>query len=118
MNQIVPSQGRDQTLVAEQEAQRAFAVPSVDVFESKLDFLLLADLPGVAANDVKIEVDRGTLSLKAPRKDQALDYNRKFRLNVAVDPEGIEAKLEFGVLRLRLPKSKSAQPRTVAVLSE
>lgn len=97
------------------EAQRAFATPPVDVFESKDAFLLLAELPGVRTEEVEVHLERETLSIEARRTDQPLDYRRRFELSVPVDAERVVAKLEQGVLRLELPKAESARPRAIPV---
>lgn len=99
------------------DAPRAFATPPVDIFESKEAFKLITELPGVNPDEVDITLEQDVLTLRAPRADQALDYRRRFTLNVPVDPEGVQAQLRDGVLELSLPKVASAQPRTISVQS-
>ncbi len=99
------------------ETPRAFAAPPVDVYESKESFLLLAEMPGVRPEDVKIDLERGTLALEAKRHDQALDYRRRFNLGVPVDADRVLARLENGVLRVELPKAPEARPRSIPVVA-
>lgn len=94
---------------------RGFAFPLVDVFESPSDYLLQAELPGVQASEVEVEIHQETLSIRAPRADQAIDYRRRFRLKVPVDADAVSAKLEHGILELKIPKAESARPRTIKV---
>lgn len=108
---------QNQQASAAEATPRAFAAPSVDIYESKGSFLVMAELPGVSADDVKIGLERDQLSLEARRSDQDIDYRRRFTLSVPVDAEGISARLEHGVLRLELPKAAEAQPRTIPVVS-
>ena len=46
------------------------------------------------------------------------DYRRVFALSNEIDREGIQATVKNGVLKLVLPKSKRAMPKTIAVQSE
>lgn len=96
-------------------APRAFAAPPVDVFESKEGFVLLAELPGVNAEGVSVNLEREVLSIEARREDQSLDYRRRFELSVPVDADRVQAKLEQGVLRIELPKAASARARSIPV---
>lgn len=94
---------------------RAFATPPVDIFESNDAFKLIAEVPGVTAGDVSVSVEQDKLTLRASRSDQALDYRRRFTLNVPVDVENVKATLEQGILELDLPKAASAKPRSIPV---
>lgn len=87
--------------------------PFVDVFESDKQFLLVADLPGVAKDALDITVDGGQLELRA--ETESLEYRRTFALGDDVDLEAVEAKLERGELRIELPKRAEAQVRKIAV---
>lgn len=97
------------------EVPRAFAAPSVDVYESKDAYLVTAELPGVKVEDVKVDLEQAEVSLEARRSDQPLDFRRRLTLSVPVNAEAVTAKLEHGVLRLELPKAESAKPRTIPV---
>ncbi|MEL6189342.1 MAG: Hsp20/alpha crystallin family protein [Myxococcota bacterium] len=97
------------------QSNRAFATPPVDIYESNEAFKLVAELPGVTAEGVKISLEQDELTLEASRQDEALDYRRRFTLNVPVDAENVKAALDKGVLELDLPKAASAKPRTIPV---
>lgn len=98
-----------------QAGARGFSTPAVDIFESDAAFRIVAELPGVVAEDVSLSLEPESLTLSAPRRDQPLDYRRKFTLSVPVEAEKVEARLEDGVLELELPKAASAQPRAIPV---
>ncbi|MFO7714586.1 Hsp20/alpha crystallin family protein [Desulfosarcina sp.] len=102
--------------------------PDVDIFENERKITLLADMPGVAPDDVKIDLKDNVLSISGEvrpfdEKDEADvliefeigRYYRQFNLSEVVDQNKIEAKLEDGVLRLTLPKAEKAIPRQITV---
>lgn len=113
---------------AEQTRPELIFTPEVDIFETEKEITLLADMPGVAAEDVNIDMNNGLLTLsgnvkpwEGPEEKDVLvefeigKYNRQFTLSDAIDQEKIEAKLEEGVLRLTLPKVAKATPRKITV---
>jgi HSP20 family protein len=99
--------------------------PSVDVYETQDAFVILAELPGVAEDDVEVTVDgdevrlRGERRLGHPRPDsfERLErsygaFARSFRLAEEVDPEQVSAEFADGLLRLTVTKTHAArQPR-------
>jgi HSP20 family molecular chaperone IbpA len=113
---------------AEQTRPGVVFTPEVDIFENEQQINLLADMPGVAPNDVKIDLNDGVLSISGEvqpfegkgESDVLIEfeigrYYRQFTLSEVVDQSKIEAKLEDGVLRLTLPKAEKAIPRQIAV---
>jgi HSP20 family molecular chaperone IbpA len=106
--------------------ERRFIAPRVDVFENDREVLLIADLPGVAKEDLSVHVDADTLVLEGTRKSdltaatltreyEKLDYKRSFNLPAGIDREKIEAELVSGVLTLKLPKLAALQPKKIAI---
>ncbi len=102
--------------------------PAVDIFETERELTLLADLPGVKAKDLKIDLNDNILTLTADEtalegpgeKDVLREYRtgryyRQFSLSDTIDQSKIEAVLKDGVLRLTLPKVEAATPRKIAV---
>ena len=113
---------------AEPTTNRPVVSPAVDIYENEREYLVLADLPGVAHESVQIRFEGGELSLAAPRQEDkasdylgseivVADYRRLFRIPETVDSDKIEAKLVDGVLHLVLPKSTKAGPRQISVKS-
>lgn len=94
---------------------RPAVAAAVDIFETKTDVWLVADLPGVAKADLHLEAKDGEIGFRGTRKDADADYARAFRLPPGVDVEAITAELKDGVLTLRLPKPAAMKPRTIAV---
>lgn len=102
--------------------------PAVDIFENESSITVLADLPGVRANDLKIDLRENVLTLTGRvaaseaseeaavlREYQAGMFFRQFTLGETIEQSKIDAKLTDGVLRLELPKAERARPRSIAV---
>ena len=107
--------------------ERAVLAPRVDILESETDVLVTADLPGVPDDGVKLQIERDELVLEAStrlpegagealaREFADVEYRRVFFLPKGIDVDGITARLEHGVLRVRLPRKAEAQPRRIEV---
>jgi len=102
--------------------------PAVDIFETENELTLLADMPGVKAKDLKIDLKDNVLTLTADEtpleepeeKDVMREYRtgtyyRQFSLSDTIDQSKIEAVMKDGVLRLSLPKVAAATPRKISV---
>ena len=116
------------TSPAEQTKPGLVFTPAVDIFESNRDITLLADMPGVAPEDVAIDLNEDVLTITGDVKPwEAADetdvrvefevgkYFRKFTLSEVIDQGKIEANLSDGTLRLVMPKAEKAIPRKIAV---
>lgn len=94
--------------------------PTVDIYETDDELVLLADLPGVEDQGLQLEVARGVLTLAAEAAVEGAGeaaYYRQFRLSDRIDTDAGEATLKDGVLTLRLPKRAVAKPKKIAVKS-
>ena len=113
---------------AEQTRPGLYFTPSVDIFETDKEITLLADMPGVKAEDLVIDLRDNTLTLEgdiAPVGDQKEEsvyeeyttgrFYRQFSLSEVIDQKKIDAQLTDGVLRLLLPKVEKATPRKITV---
>jgi HSP20 family molecular chaperone IbpA len=102
--------------------------PYVDIFETDSDIVLLADMPGVSAEGVNIDLRDNVLTLTGDVKPweggdesdilvefEIGTYHRQFTLSATIDQEHIDAVLKDGVLRLTLPKAQKSKPRQIAV---
>ncbi len=104
-------------------------VPAVDIFETENEWVLKADLPDVKLEDIDIQVENSTLTLKGDRKfDKASNgkgyqrversygtFARYFTLPETVDSERVRADYSAGVLTVTLPKKEVAKPRSIKV---
>ena len=102
--------------------------PDVDILERANGYVIYADLPGVDESSVDVRFEKGTLTLDArlasvPEESlrplhaeyRCGTYHRSFRLSEDIDPEGVSARMQNGVLELDLPKSAARQPRSIPV---
>jgi len=94
-----------------------WAAPEVDIFETADEVVVQADLPGIQDDHLKIEVNRGLLTLEATQgqEESGLGFYRQFRISDRVNADAADAALKDGVLTLRLPKSEAAKPRRISV---
>lgn len=102
------------------EEVRAWASAPVDLLEGEDAYLVFADLPGVAKDDVTVEYHQGQLRLHARRpavepEAGGTDFRRSFRVGTQVAEDEITAELADGILRVSLPKRASARPRSIEV---
>lgn len=100
--------------------------PAVDIYENNEEILLLADMPGVAKENLFVHIDNGTLDITGVREMKRsgvadweefgdVEYRRSFSVPQTIDIEKIDAELKNGVLELHLPKSEAAKPRLIEI---
>jgi HSP20 family protein len=101
-------------------------VPAMDIQDMGEAFLMRADLPGVEAKDLELQLADGILSIKGKRliesdnkryswtERRSGSFLRRFKLPEAAGGE-ISAKLVNGVLEVRIPKPDKLQPRRIEV---
>jgi HSP20 family protein len=118
-----------QELKAAAEGTRSVPVyvPAVDICESEDTIVLTADMPGVAPEDVDIDLRDnqltlfGKVTLENPQEHILIqeygsgDYYRQFTLSSKIDQSKIEASMNDGVLTLALPKAEVARPKKITV---
>jgi len=111
-----------------QSASRRW-IPAIDLLETEGEFVLRADLPGLAEQDVNIELEDNVLTLSGERKSEHEDrrqgyhrierasgtFSRSLTLPEGIDPESIRASFEKGVLEVRIPKPEQRKPRKVQI---
>jgi HSP20 family protein len=103
--------------------------PPVDVWEEGDGYQVRVDLPGVASDDVSVEIEEGVLHIRGERRTAGpvphADFLRaerphgRFALSMAlpasVDPKGIEARQRDGVLEIVLRARRDDRPGRVRV---
>jgi HSP20 family protein len=106
---------------------RDVLLPLVDIEEQDDAYVIEADLPGVKRSDVKIEQIGNELLISGEFKERERngvlrrqtrkvgEFAYRVALPESVDAEKIEAKLEDGVLTVRVPKVQRAQRRQIEV---
>jgi HSP20 family protein len=110
----------------------ATTFPPVNIYEDGEALWVEAELPGLSLKDLEIYVTGANqLTLKGERKEPAPEkavrhrqergfgaFLRTLELPFPVDPNQVEARLENGVLRVKLVKHESAKPRKIVVKGE
>jgi HSP20 family protein len=110
-------------------ATRRRWIPAMDLVETEQDFVLRADLPGVAEEDVTIELEDRLLTISGERKAEHEErkegyyrverssgaFTRTLTLPEGVDPTAIKASFDKGVLEVRIPKPAEKKPHRVAI---
>ena len=125
--EIVPRQKQE---LAGAESMRPGTVftPAVDIFETETAITVLADMPGVRADGLGIDLQKNVLSIEGRvtpaggqneqflrREYETGSFRREFRLTNLIDQDKIDATIGDGVLRLTLPKAEAARPRKIEV---
>jgi HSP20 family protein len=104
-------------------------IPAMDLVETPEHFILRADLPGLSEDDIDIELEDNVLTISGEREAEhesrqegyyrveraSGSFRRSLTLPEGVDPDGIEAAFDNGVLEVRIPKPEERKPRKVAI---
>jgi HSP20 family protein len=112
-----------------QESNLTAWAPAVDIYENEHELVVKADLPDVDAKDLDIRVENNILTIRGERRfekkvneDQYLrveraygSFSRSFSLANTVNPDGIKADYQNGVLTLNIPKREEAKPKQIKV---
>lgn len=102
--------------------------PVADIVETEAGVTLAIDMPGVAPEDVEIDLEKHVLTIRGRSKQTQAgdfqlvyaeygegDYERAFTLSEDLDEKKIKARMRDGVLTLTLPRAAAAKPRRIAV---
>lgn len=104
-------------------------MPAVDVTEADGQLVVTAELPGMRAEDVHIELAddlltiRGEKKEETDRKDREMhvyertfgSFQRSFTLPAAVDEANVKAEFRDGVLRISLPRMERARGKEIPI---
>jgi HSP20 family protein len=112
-----------------QESNLTAWAPAVDIYENEHELVVKADLPDVDPKNLDIRVENNILSIRGERKfenkvneenylrvERAYgSFSRSFSLANTVNPDGIKADYQNGVLTLNVPKREEAKPKQIKV---
>jgi HSP20 family molecular chaperone IbpA len=85
-----------------------------DVQELEDRAVITMEVPGVRPEHLSVSAEHRTLTVKVEREGHGAT-TRQFTIGSKYELAGVEAKLEYGVLTLSLPKAAEAQARQVPV---
>lgn len=103
--------------------------PPMNLSEDVDNYRVRAELPGVQAEDLDIQVTGNSLAVTGERKRtqdtekvryhrrerEAGKFSRVIKLPGDVDGDNIQAKLKNGILTLVIPKAEASKPRQISV---
>lgn len=111
-----------------EELDRGAAGPQFDLTDNGEALELRAELPGFRKEDIEVQLERNTLTIRGRREVKAregyvahrrergsMEFARAFALPCRVDAERTDATLEHGVLQLTLAKAPDEKPRRIEV---
>lgn len=103
--------------------------PAVDVYDSKDNILIKAELPGLTKEEIEVSIQDNSLILTGEKKKDAEikeekyfkterfygSFFRTIPLPATIDTEKVDAKYQDGVLTLTLPKKEEAKPKQINI---
>ncbi len=103
--------------------------PNVDIVENETHYEILAELPGVKLDDVKLTLNNNLLTISGEKKQEIKEekentlrvertygrFERSFNLPRTVKADQVRASFEDGVLRVALPKAEESRTRTINI---
>ena len=103
--------------------------PAVNITENGDTYYVRAELPGMTADDIELQVTDGSLVISGERKilseGEKVRYHRReredgtfsrlIRLPGAIDADKIEAKMTNGVLTVSIAKPEKAKPKQITI---
>jgi len=104
-------------------------IPPMDLVETDDHYVLRADLPGLADEDVNVQLEDNELTISGERTSEHEQqqegyyrlerafgsFSRSLTLPEGVDPDGVQAHFERGVLEIQIPKPEQKKPRQVQI---
>ncbi len=104
-------------------------MPHADIYETKENVVLQLDIPGINAEQIDVECEKGLLSIKGDRQFSGETpgqkyyrvenvygpFERYFEIPTTLDVTKVEAKHQDGVLTLTFPKAEEAKPKKIEI---
>jgi HSP20 family protein len=106
--------------------------PTLDVTESRENYTVTVELPGVDKKDLDVTIEDDVLIVRGEKKKESEEkdesyhrversygsFSRSLRLPGKVDPENIKAKFKKGVLTLTVPKPEEERGRKIEIKAD
>ena len=104
-------------------------LPRVDIAETEKEFSIKVEIPEVSKEDVKVTAENGVLTIRGERKQEKEEkgkkfhriercygcFTRSFTFPDNVDETKIEASFKDGILKLQIPKTLKAKPKSIDI---
>ncbi|MBN2571529.1 MAG: Hsp20/alpha crystallin family protein [Ignavibacteriales bacterium] len=105
-----------------------WVAPIIDIYETTDDFQAILNMPGVSKENVKLKVEEnnliimGKINLAEVRERNYVlneseigNYYRRLKISDLVDVEKIDATMENGQLKIKLPKHERVKPKNISI---
>lgn len=116
-------------LFGESRGDEGSWLPAVDVSETDNEMIVRAELPGMAQEDIEVNLQENVLTLKGEKKKEEKEeqenfhrversygsFSRTLTLPANVKAEQIQASFKDGVLLITLPKAEEAKTKKIAI---
>ena len=103
--------------------------PAVDIAEDDQKFVITAELPGTAKDDVHVEVHENVMTIRGEKRSEREEkkekarwlersygaFTRAFTLPADAAPDKVSASFENGILKIEIAKRAEAKPKTIAI---
>jgi HSP20 family protein len=107
-------------------------LPAIDVTETKNEFVVNAEIPGMDPNEIDVSLSEGRLTIKGEKKQEREEkeesyhlierrhgsFARSITLSKGVESDKISASYKDGVLKITLPKSEEAKKKEIKIKVE
>ncbi len=104
----------------------------IDVFENDEGYIVQAVAPGINPDQLDIQLNDQVLTIRGewpqPQAQEGVTFHlreratgrfeRSIELPLPVNADGVQARYEYGILTLQLPKAESVRPRRISVQAQ
>ena len=103
--------------------------PVTDVSETPDQLILRLEVPGLSRDDIKLSVERNTLTVRGEKRQETTtegenfyrneraygSFERSFALPSHIDADAVKATMENGVLTITFPRREEAKAREIQI---
>lgn len=112
---------------SDRRQEEQFLAPMASVTEDNDGYMLLVEMPGVSKEGLEISIENNELTITGRRSLPAIEgtplhresrrenFRRAFEIDPSIDADKISARMDQGVLTLRLAKAEQVKPRKIDV---
>jgi HSP20 family protein len=108
---------------------RSYEYPLMDIIDSKDDFVVYVEIPGVNKDDIKVKIHNDVLTISGERKEPELPekanclirerefgkFMRSIRLPYPIEVSKVNAEYKDGILKIILPKKEEVKPKEIQI---
>ncbi len=102
--------------------------PSVNLFQDGDNTILMAEVPGVEKDKIKVQIKDNLITVSGERKTEypekasyhrverrGINFDRTIKLPVKVDADKVKADFENGILKVVMPRAESDKPKMISI---